>query len=309
MYIDMRDIRYFAVVAEHGHIGRGAEALGLSQPALSKSLRRLESSVQAKLVKRTPRGVELTAAGSALLARVRQLRLCFDDVVREIADLNEGCSGRLRIGAGPDTSQDVLAPACGALLKDAPKVQINVVIGTFDVLLPALHSGELDLIIGGIPSPPDEQTAQESLYEQEFAVYASIHHRLARRRNVTMANLAQERWVLAASNVISRQRIHRAFEDGKLPPPRVAMESDSTALRLRVVESSDLVGFFWKRLVQQAIPRARLIELPVREMRWKRRVGISYRKDAYLAPAALRFINILKSATANIGKEQRARQI
>lgn len=302
MNINVRDIEYFAVVAEHGHIGRGAEALGLSQPALSKSLRRLEASVQAKLVRRTPKGVELTAAGSALLARVHRLRLSLDDVAHEIADLSQGRSGHLRIGGGPDTSQDVLAPACSALLKDAPKVQLNVMIGTFDALLPALHGGELDLMVGGIPSSPDAGIIQEYLYDQEFAVYASVHHRLARRRNVTIANLARERWALAGSSVISRQRVYRAFEDGGLPAPCVAMETPSTALRLRIVESSDLVGFFWKRLVQQAAPGVRLAELDVNEMRWKRRVGVSYRKDAYLPPAALRLINILKSTAKDIAK-------
>lgn len=304
MNINVRDIEYFAVVAEHGHIGRGAEALELSQPALSKSLRRLEESVQAKLVKRTPKGVELTAAGSALLAHVRRLRLSLNDVAHEIADLSQGRSGHLRIGGGPDTSQDMLAPACGALLKDAPKVHVNVVIGTFGALLPALHNGELDLMVGGIPSSPDAGITQEYLYDQEFAVYASVHHRLARRRNVAMADLAQERWALAGSNVISRQRVHRAFEDSGLPAPRVAMETTSTALRLRIVESSDLVGSFWKRLVEQAAPRVRLAELAVKEMRWKRRVGVSYREDAYLPPAALRFINILKSTAGQIAKEQ-----
>jgi len=61
--MELRDIEYFAVVAEHGNLRRAAESLGLSQPALSKSLRRLEKSMAAKLVKRTPKGVELTAVG------------------------------------------------------------------------------------------------------------------------------------------------------------------------------------------------------------------------------------------------------
>ena len=65
--MELRDIEYFTVVAEHGNLGRAAEALGLSQPALSKSLRRLEHEIGAKLVKRTPKGVELSAEGMALL--------------------------------------------------------------------------------------------------------------------------------------------------------------------------------------------------------------------------------------------------
>ena len=88
--MELRDIEYFAVIAEHGHLGRAADALGLSQPALSKSLRRLEHALHVKLVKRTPKGVELTAEGSVLLLRVRELRLSLQGVAREIADMSSG---------------------------------------------------------------------------------------------------------------------------------------------------------------------------------------------------------------------------
>ena len=82
MSMDLRDIEYFAVIAEHGHLGRAAEALGLGQPALSVSLRRLEDSAGAKLVKRTPKGVELTDVGRALLSHVGRLQLAREDLAR-----------------------------------------------------------------------------------------------------------------------------------------------------------------------------------------------------------------------------------
>ena len=110
------------VAGQHGSIGRAADALGLSQPALSKSLRRLEQSVHAKVVKRTPKGVELTAVGNALLAQVRRLRLTRDDISREAADLSQGRAGHLRIGTGPESALHLVPTACAALLKEAPKV-------------------------------------------------------------------------------------------------------------------------------------------------------------------------------------------
>src|SRR5215471_10219627 len=108
-HIDMqlRDIEYFAVVAEHAHLGRAADALGLSQPALSKSLRRLEEALQAKLVRRTPKGVELTPEGSVLFLRVRELRLSLQGVAREVAEVGEGRVGYLRIGVGFPMSEEL----------------------------------------------------------------------------------------------------------------------------------------------------------------------------------------------------------
>src|SRR5262245_26339494 len=114
--MDLRDIEYFAVLAEHGQLVRAAEALGLSQPALSLSLRRLEKSAQAKLVRRTPKGVELTDVGAALLTHVERLRLARHDLAREVADLAQGTAGQLRVGTGPATADGFLPLACGTFM-------------------------------------------------------------------------------------------------------------------------------------------------------------------------------------------------
>src|SRR5215468_3269891 len=117
--MELRDIEYFAVAAEHGHLGRAAEALGLSQPALSKSLRRLESALQAKLVRRTPKGIDLTEEGHVLLLRVRELRLSLRNVASEVKDVSDGRVAHLRIGASVVTSEGVLSIAFARLLHDA----------------------------------------------------------------------------------------------------------------------------------------------------------------------------------------------
>lgn len=301
--MELRDIEYFAVVAEHGHLGRAAEALGLSHPALSKSLRRLERSVQAKLVQRTPKGVELTAEGTALLSHVRALRLSLADVTREIAALSQGRVGHLRIGVGPGVAPQLIPKACSALLKDGAKTTFKVIVETGDVLVPALRKGEYDLIVTGILSSPPEGLTQEVLYDDEFVVVASTHHRFANAKTVTIGDLSHEQWVLSPANVVSWQLLHRAFEDHRLPPPHVALESNSTSVRLQAVSCSELLGFGARRFQRQATRELRLVELPVKDISWSRRVGVSYRKDAYLSPLARRFIELLKSTAQDIVKE------
>jgi DNA-binding transcriptional LysR family regulator len=88
--MELRDIEYFAIIAEHRNVRRASEALGLSPGAMSKSLRRLEKSMHAKLVERTPKGVALTSVGAALLAQVHRLRVTLMDIRREAEDLTEG---------------------------------------------------------------------------------------------------------------------------------------------------------------------------------------------------------------------------
>lgn len=303
--MELRDLEYFQVVAEHGHLGRAADALGLSTAALSKSLRRLENAMEAKLVRRTPKGVDLTTVGAALLGHVGRLRLALDDVTREAADLSHGRSGNLRIGAGPGLAEYLLSAPCGTLLKEGgAKVTLNVVVADFySVLLPALSKGQLDLVVTGTSLPSNEGLVQEHLHDDEIVVLASADHRLAKQARVTINDLAQECWILADFSSLPSQRLRQAFQEHHLPDPRVAMASNSGWLRLRVVAESDLVSVSSKRVFREWAPRSRLVILPVQELVWRRSWYVTYREDAYLSPAARRFIDILKSRTKELTEE------
>ncbi len=283
------------MVAEHGHVGRAAEVLGLSQPALSLSLRRLEKSLHSKIVKRTPKGVELTAVGAALLSHVKRLRLAREDVMREVADLSEGRSGHLRIGVTPGITEDLAGVASAALMNEAPKATLKIIVTTSDALPTALRNGEIDLCIGSMQAASTPDIDHEHLFDDQFVVYASVKNRLAGRKRVALADLVEARWAIPNA-LIAGQRLNRAFEDNNLPPPRFTMESNSTAARLRAIASSDLLGFSSRGFVTQARRRFGLVELPVKEIALTRRIAVFYRKDGYLSPAARRFIEILKKA-------------
>jgi DNA-binding transcriptional LysR family regulator len=293
--MELRDIEYFAVVAEHGHLGRAAEALGLSTPALSKSLRRLEKAMQAKLVSRTPKGVELTAEGNALLSHMRPLRLSLRDMAREVSELSQGRSGHLRLGSIPGPADHLVPTACSALLNEAPKVSVTVTVATNPVLVPALRNGGLDLILMDTSKPPYENITQEHLFDEKLVVYCSANHRLATRERVAIADLAEERWASSGPDSLPWKWVHRVFEDHGLAPPRVALITSQMQVRLQAIATSDLIGFGPKRSLRQVAPRLRLTEIPVKELTWTRHVGIGYRKDAYLSPVARRFVEILKT--------------
>lgn len=299
--MEPRDLEYFTVVAEHGNLRRAAEALDLSQPALSKSLRRLEKWAQTKLVKRTPKGVELTVAGAALLTHARRLHLSLDDIEHEVADLRGGRAGHLHIGVDVYSSEHLMPEVCATFLKDAQKATLKITVGSGDVLLPALREGALDLVIGGIPRFSDEDVFQE-LFQHQFAVFASADHRLANSRELAVADLAHERWAAAAP---AWQWLLQAFAAHGVASPRLGLETSSIMIKLQAVACSDLLGFTGRRVLQHAARQFRLIELPVKELAWTLRIGICYRKDAYLSPAAHRFIEILKGTSRKLAVDRR----
>jgi len=299
--MELRDIEYFSVVAKHGHLGRAAEALGLSQSALSKSLRRLEQEMRVKLVKRTPKGVELTAEGSTLLSHAHRLRASLDDVVREVTDVRRGLAGHLRIGAGQGYFFHLLPATCAVLSKEAPNATLSLRELAYGDAIQALHNGELDLMIMESRASVEHDLVLEQLYEDRRVVIASVNHRLAKRKRVTLADAAQERWTVQGPTAAISRALHAAFELHGLPLPRVTVETGATAMRCPVVASSDLLGYTWASIVQLAAPHLRLAEINVRELTSTFSTNVFYRKDAYLSPVARRFIEILKSTAREIG--------
>ena len=197
-------------------------------------------------------------------------------------------------------------------MKDSPAAQIKVSVASNAELLRTLRDGDLDLAVSGIPASPPEDLVQERLQSDKYVVFASADHPLTRKKNVTLADLAGERWALSGTDGLSRKRIERAFEDSGLPPLRVALEAPSLSVRLKVTATSRMLGFNSTAVLEEAAGRYRFAEIPLKELLWERAVGISYRRDAHLSPLARRFIEILttaaKESAASNHDEKRKRE-
>jgi DNA-binding transcriptional LysR family regulator len=291
--MELRDMEYFAVLARHGNVRRASEALDLTPGALSKSLHRLEQELHTKLFERTPKGVELTAVGTALLSRVQHLRTSFDDIAKEAADLAGGRGGHLRIGTTPIES-DYVAAAYSALLKEAPKVTLQLVAAENDITIPALRKGDLDMVFTFAGSP-GEEISQEIVMEDEHVVCASTDHRLAKlKRAIPLSELVLERWVLPSRTSNLAQNLMRRLVEKGLPEPRIAFEASSIRTRMLVLASSELIGITSRRAVARAARYFKVAPLRIPELTWPRRIAVLSRKNAYVSAAAQRLIELFR---------------
>jgi DNA-binding transcriptional LysR family regulator len=135
----------------------------------------------------------------------------------------------------------------------------------------------------------------ERLYENQEVVFASATHRLAKRENVSVADLAGERWTSTVSTSRAPwQALLEAFKSKGLLPPPVALHTNSQAVRMQAIAYSDYIGVNTRHFVRQEPRKFPLIELRVKEMRVTRDLSIIARKGAYVSPAARRLIDILK---------------
>lgn len=288
--LDLRDLRYFEAIATAGHFGRAARAQHRSQPAMTAAIRRLEARLGTSLFEREGRGMRLTAAGEALQARARSLRIASTEAIREVADIGSGRSGVVRMGMVPTAARYLMPPLCAHFLADLPDVVFKTVIANNDALLAELKAGELDLAVNIVASA-DEDIASHAIFRDECVVVAPRTHAVFRKR-ARLADLTQYGWLLGARTLATREWLEAAFRTRRLPPPRVRIEVNHVLLLPALIEETGLLSFMSRRHLS---PRGGLREVTLRETTMRREFALEYRKSSYLSPAALRVIEELKA--------------
>ena len=257
-----------------------------------------------KLVTRTPKGVELTAVGATFLSHVQRLRLSLDDITHEVEDMTKGRAGHLRVGANSHAVEHLLPAVTSTLLNAAPKMTLNVTVGSTEMLVAALRSGQVDLIISGIFGPTEQDLIEVHLWDDDYYVYASADHRLAARKRLSIADVAQEKWALPR-DAPPTLWLRRTFQDHGFAPPKLALETSSLSLRFRVVASSSLLDFLPRISGRSAPVELQLTEIRVKELAWRRPFVARYRRGAYLSPAAKSFIDVLNATAKEISARRR----
>ena len=298
--LDLRDLRYFEAIAELGHMGRAAKALHRTQPALTGCVRRLEETLGTMLFERAGRGIRLTAAGEALLARARSLRIASQDAVREIGDLGKGLAGLVRIGTVPTVARFLLPPVCREIIKAAPGITLKTVVGHNDVLRVSLKAGELDLMVS-FSSRGEPDLAAHEILEDDVVVVANRAHPLFRGR-VKLTDLLKYKWVLAGRGVATREWLDNAFTSRGLDPPMVQIESNLILMLPPLIAQSNLLTFVSRRHL--AVSRGQsLREIALKETTMRRRFAVTYRTDSYISPATQRVIALLRDEGARLFEE------
>ena len=290
--MELRDLAYFQAIAEAGHLGRAADMLGRTQPALTKCIRRLEADLNAELFERSGRGLRLTSVGEVLLIRARQMRNAMDMVVREVADVARGVVGHVRVGSGATTTEYLLPAIYARALKEVPDVTMELVVGMNDVLRASLRKGNLDLVIGPLTDNDQEFEAVPAL-EDRVVVVARKGHPLFKRPHLGMADLLNFKWALPGPQVAMRQWIDHAFQSNGFGLPEVQIESTSIFLLPRMIAQSDLLTFISIRNLGDDRVGSPLREIALPQTSMSRWLGAVYRRDAYLSPACRRMIDII----------------
>ena len=289
--MDLRDLRYFETIASLQHVGRAAEALHRSQPALTSSIRRLEEACGAPLFERAGRGIRLTAAGKVLLRWAQRLRFDMEDARREIDAIGSGLAGHIRIGIVPTAAQFLLPAAARQLLQEGPEVTLRTVVGLVETLKPLLRQGELDMVVG-TETHAEPGIVSRVLAEDAIVVAASATHELFRGKP-TLKDLTRYRWALQPPGAPIRDWLDHTFDRRRLPRPRVQVESTMLIMLPTLIAQTGLLSFISRHHLLARGGPSELKEIPLKETTMVRRLVVAYRDKGFLPPAAERLIELL----------------
>ncbi len=290
--MDLRLMRYFVACVENKTMHAAAEAVHVSQPALSKAINNLEAQLGVKLLDRRPRGVVPTPFGDTLY---RYAKMIDSDVRRAVAEIDamRGMTrGLIVIGVIP-TMSGVMAQVAREVMETLPGLKLKLRIAFSAELTAALFDGELDFALLLLPdeTPPMGLTF-EPLVRTGPRVAVREGHPLAGQKALTLAVLSRYPWLIPDYPPSHRAIINRAFLDAGMPPPTGAIEVSTVIFFDAVVRATDLVT-----IVPSTLFSARetgLVPLDVDFPFPREQVGLAFREGSTLLPGARATMAIIR---------------
>lgn len=269
--IKLRHLQLVVALDQFRHLGRTAEFLSVSQPAVSKMLAEVESMLDLTLFDRSTRGTEPTSSGQAIVRFARSVLADYERTRDEIAAVASGAAGRTRVGAMVVALPVLLAGAVKLLKQRSTLATVLVEEGDLTHLLPKLRLGELDLFVGRLEpgySAPDLVT--ETLYNEPMVVVVKHGHPVTRQKLVAWGDLASMPCVLPPPWASLRVKIEQTFFRHGLNPPVDIIETSSFLALSTFVQERDAAGFlarsvalhFQKQGLFDVLPIEVPIELP-----------------------------------------------
>ncbi len=284
--MDLNELKVFLTVAAERSFSRAASRLYRTQPAVSQAIRRLESELGERLVDRSSRDGMLTEAGRLLEEyAVRLMRLAeeTETAVRELRDLRRG---RVTIGAN-EAGVHALLPILGRFQASFPHVQVDVRRVANRQIPAEVAHGTLDFGVLTF-DPKDRLLHSVRIGTDELVLLVAPGHRLAHRKQVTMADLSKERIIAHNDPSPARERVLRTFEQRHLPLD-IHISLPSLDAIKRAVELRLGVALLPRRCAIAEMATGRLIALRVSHLRWPRQLRLTYRVAGDRSRAAAAF--------------------
>jgi len=304
--LKLHQLQIFERVLARRSLSRAASELHLTQPTVTKAVHDLEAFFGAPLFERSNRGVTPTELAVVLGRRVHAMMAEIRYLADDIDAVLGGASGHVAVGTLIAASAKLLPEAIARLMTDHPGIQVTVREGPTAQLLPALATGDLDIVVGRLPGADMASISgvavdHHRLYREDLCLVAGARHPLAGAEEVALSDLADCLWILPSPTSPLRASIERTFFDAGLRLPARQLESLSLLTNIGVLMHSDALALIPYDAAAQFLSMGVLARLPTDVFGAFGDVGYSVRADRPLTPACLRLVDYLKQTAAQRG--------
>jgi DNA-binding transcriptional LysR family regulator len=265
--IKLRHLQLLVALDQFRHLGRTAEFLAVSQPAVSKMLSEVENMFGLPLFERSTRGTEPTAGGKSIIRFARSVLAEYERTRDEITAVASGAAGRTRVGSMVVATPVLLARAVAALKQRSPQAMVLVEEGDLTHLLPKLRLGELDLFVGRLePGYAAPDLVTEPLYNEPMVAVVKPGHALATTRKPGWADLAAIPCVMPPPWASLRVKLEQQFHKHGLEPPVDVVETASFLALLTFITEREAAGFLARSVARhfERLGVLKVLPLPVR---------------------------------------------
>lgn len=294
--MQLRQLRYLIAVAEHGNFTRAAEALHVSQPALSQQIMQIEHRLGATLLDRSGRTVTVTDAGQAYIAHARRALRELESAKRAIHDVRDLSRGQVRLAMTPTFTAYLVGPLVTAFHTRYPGIQVTIREMSLDTIAAAVAADEVDL---GIAFRLNRAADIEYLpmFVERLSIVVASSHAWAKRRHIDMHALAEMELALLSTDFATRTHIDQHLQKHQLVP-KVAIEADTISALLEIVRRSELATILPDAIGAQAHDLRNLALQPAPP---PRTVVLLRRKESYLSAAGHAFVEMVTQSEAQWG--------
>lgn len=289
--MELRQLKYFVILAETLNFSEAAKKLYITQGTLSQQIKELENEAGVPLFERTSHSVFLTEAGAEMLPLARQTLESAFDCRKKMTDLKENLCGTLNIGVTHSFS-GVLTDTLKEFIRKYPGVKLNIHYKTATDLVEMLHRREVDFILAFKPSQVYEQMESEPIFNSKLSVVMRKGHELSDRKSLSSSDLAGQGIILPGARLQSRRAFDR-FLNVDTSPMDVRAEINDPIIILDLLQGTNLVSILSSLAIYY---RPNLVAIPLTGVNSDMVGCIHWMKEGYRKRSANVFVDMLKDS-------------
>lgn len=294
--LKLRHLVLLDALLRQGSVVGAAAQLHVTQPVATRGLHELEEILGVTLFDRGPRGITPTVYGSAFAEHAREVLAQLNEAGRHLVELADAERGTVVVGTHLAGSNVLLPRAITAIKRDRPQLTVVVREAAPEPLLVELAAGRIDMIVGRLTAPSDEQIERRKLYDEVVHLIVRAAHPLAARSDVRPADLGGYPWILPGTETALRRELEEFFARNGIPLPTNRIETTSFLTVRQLLLDTDMIAAL-PSLITREEPQ--LTHLSVSLEQIGHSVGVTLPART-LSPSAEAFVGALTSVAAEM---------